>query len=571
MTGTARIGLPLLAAAQAQKHVTHNEALVLIDALMGLSLKDRDLASPPSSPDDGDCYLVAAAATGGWAGKDGMIAYAVDGDWRFAEPATGQVAYVADEGLLAIRRESDWLDLSPDFSALEVATIGIGTGPDAGNPLSAKLNNILFTALESSSGGDGDLRFKLNKETSSDTVSQLYQVGYSGRAEVGLLGDAAFSVKVSPDGSNWLLALSIDPVDGAMSLSSPLGIASGGTGAGTKATARKALGLARPNVPQRNHVTGNAWLSSTSAADNLWQSVTWSPDLGLFCAVAGSGSGSRVMTSPDGIAWTNRTSAADNDWRDLCWAEGLGLFVGVAATGSGDRVMTSPDGATWSVQSSPLDVAWESICWSEELGLLCAVASSGSGSRVMTSPDAIAWTSRASAADNDWTSVCWSAELGLFCAVAATGSGNRVMTSPDGGAWTNHASAADNDWRSVCWSAELGLFCAVAATGSGNRVMTSPDGIAWTSRTSAADNDWQSVCWSAELGLFCAVATTGTGSRVMTSPDGISWTLRTSAADNEWRSVCWSSDLGLFGAVAASGSSDRAMTSVSAHSYPYRG
>ena len=48
------------------------------------------------------------------------------------------------------------------------------------------------------------------------------------------------------------------------------------------------------------------------------------------------------MTSPDGINWTIRTSAADNSWRSVTY--GNGLFVAVAYTGTGNRVMTSPDG-----------------------------------------------------------------------------------------------------------------------------------------------------------------------------------------------------------------------------------
>ena len=210
-----------------------------------------------------------------------------------------------------------------------------------------------------------------------------------------------------------------------------------GSGAGALAAfrprtlnGRKAVDLLRrPNVPQRNYVATATWLASTSSADNNWLSVCWSPDRGLFAAVAVSGTSTRVMTSPDGITWTTRTSAADNNWY--------------------------------------------SVCWSSELGLFAVVAQSGAGNRVMTSPDGVTWTTRASAADNVWNSVCWSAELGLFVAVSSTGTGNRVMTSPDGTTWTIRTSAADNDWRSVCWAAELGLFCSVAQSGTGNRVMTS--------------------------------------------------------------------------------------------------
>ena len=83
------------------------------------------------------------------------------------------------------------------------------------------------------------------------------------------------------------------------------------------------------------------WTIRTSAADNLWYSVCWSPELTLFVAVAFSGTGNRVMTSPDGINWTIRTSAADNNWVSVCWSPELTLFVAVAYTGTGNRVMTS--------------------------------------------------------------------------------------------------------------------------------------------------------------------------------------------------------------------------------------
>ena len=94
------------------------------------------------------------------------------------------------------------------------------------------------------------------------------------------------------------------------------------------------------------HIGGKIWTLRTSAADNEWWSVCWSPERGLFVAVAADGTGNRVMTSPDGIDWTIRTSAADNSWRSVCWSPERGLFVAVAGTGTGNRVMTSPDSVT---------------------------------------------------------------------------------------------------------------------------------------------------------------------------------------------------------------------------------
>ena len=130
------------------------------------------------------------------------------------------------------------------------------------------------------------------------------------------------------------------------------------------------------------------WLTrSTVGFDNNWISVCWSPERGLFVAVAQSGTGNRVMTSPDGIAWTIRTSAFDNNWQSVCWSPERGLFVAVAISGTGNRVMTSPDGITWTVRTSAFDNQWTSVCWSPERGLFVAVAQTGTGTgnRVMTS------------------------------------------------------------------------------------------------------------------------------------------------------------------------------------------
>ena len=123
---------------------------------------------------------------------------------------------------------------------------------------------------------------------------------------------------------------------------------------------------------------------SRSSIDNSWRSVCWSPELALFVAVAFSGTGNRVMTSPDGITWTARTSAADNNWYGVCWSPALRLFFAIALSGTGDRVMTSPDGINWTSRTSAADNSWRSVCWSPELSLFVAVAETGSGNRVMT-------------------------------------------------------------------------------------------------------------------------------------------------------------------------------------------
>ena len=143
-------------------------------------------------------------------------------------------------------------------------------------------------------------------------------------------------------------------------------------------------------------------------------------------------------------AFAARASAADNAWQSVCWSPELSLFLASSITGTGNRVMTSPDGITWTIRASAADNSFTSVCWSSKLSLFMAVGASGTGNRAMTSPDGINWTIRASAADNDWRSVCWSPELSLFVASSITGTGDRVMTSPDGINWTSRTTPADN-------------------------------------------------------------------------------------------------------------------------------
>ena len=292
---------------------------------------------------------------------------------------------------------------------------------------------------------------------------------------------------------------------------------------------------------------GINWTARSSAADLSWRSVSYGN--GLFVAVAITGTGNRVMTSPDGINWTIRTSAADNSWNSITY--GNGLFVAVASTGAGNRVMTSPDGISWTIRTSADNNSWNSITYGN--GLFVAVASTGTGNRVMTSPDGITWTSRATMPNNQWIGLTYG--NGLFVSVAEDGLGNRVMTSPDGITWTSRTSSANNFWFGLTYG--NGLFVAVASSGTGNRVMTSPDGITWTSRVSATDNNWRNVAYA--NGQFVAVAYSGTGNRVMTSPDGINWTSQASAADNDWKGICYGN--GLWVAVATSGTGNRVMTS----------
>ncbi len=91
---TPRHELPLIAAGQAQKHVTHNEALVDIDAHLQLHLEALDAALPPVAPQPGQAFALAASPQGAWSGRGGTVAVFLGEGWRHLTPKAGWRASV---------------------------------------------------------------------------------------------------------------------------------------------------------------------------------------------------------------------------------------------------------------------------------------------------------------------------------------------------------------------------------------------------------------------------------------------------------------------------------------------
>ncbi|RJL05646.1 DUF2793 domain-containing protein, partial [Paracoccus aestuarii] len=98
---TTRLQMSLLQPAQAQKHVTVNEALMRLDGMVNLVLESVSTATPPGTVLDGQCWGVPAEAQGAWAGQGGRIAIGSNGGWIFVPPRAGMRAFIADRGVQA--------------------------------------------------------------------------------------------------------------------------------------------------------------------------------------------------------------------------------------------------------------------------------------------------------------------------------------------------------------------------------------------------------------------------------------------------------------------------------------
>ena len=110
MAHTDRLRLPLLAAGQAQKELTHNEALLLIDASVQLAVDSADLAAPPGTPAPGQVWIVADGATGAWLDHDNEIAAWTSNGWLFVVPSAGWRAWVINRGHIVRFDGAVWID-----------------------------------------------------------------------------------------------------------------------------------------------------------------------------------------------------------------------------------------------------------------------------------------------------------------------------------------------------------------------------------------------------------------------------------------------------------------------------
>ncbi len=231
MDTTSRLSLPLIAAGQAQKHITMNEALLSLDALAHLAVERADLTAPPAMPGEGAQYIVGLPGEGDWAGRDHQVAIWRDGGWRFQAPTSGMLAWTKEDTALLVYDAAAW---RPYQAAVNpIGLIGVNAIADEMNRLTAKTDAVLFSH-DDITPGSGDIRHTLNKSSAEQTASVIFQDNWSGRAEIGLAGDDDLRMKVSADGAVWNNALRLDRSTGTASF--PAGLRHEATGARMGAT-----------------------------------------------------------------------------------------------------------------------------------------------------------------------------------------------------------------------------------------------------------------------------------------------------------------------------------------------
>jgi hypothetical protein len=216
MTDTPNLGLPYIEGSQAQKHVTYNEALRILDAAIQIAVRDTTRTTPPAAPDEGQRHVVAGGAVGAWAGRALAIATWQDGAWAYLVPKPGWCIWsVADDGMQVFDGTA-WRDLR-NLALDNAAHLGVNTSGDSSNRLSVKSDAVLLSH-DDVTPGTGDMRVTLNKSSAVKDAGFIFQDGFSSRALLGLLGDDNLTVKVSADAAVYRTAMTVDKSNGQVSL-----------------------------------------------------------------------------------------------------------------------------------------------------------------------------------------------------------------------------------------------------------------------------------------------------------------------------------------------------------------
>jgi hypothetical protein len=222
-----RLALPFLQPAQAQKHVTHNEALRRLDTIVQLGLDTMGTTTPPGTPADGESHAIGAGATGDWAGHDGEVASWLDAAWDFVTPQAGWLATRTGDTDVFVHDGTGWVRATATVEFDNLAGVGVNAVANATNRLTSAAPATLLTH-----DGAGH-QLKINKAGVADTASLLFQTDWSGRAEMGLAGNDAFSIKVSADGSSWDEVMNVGPGDAVVTTASMVGTVTATPGPGS--------------------------------------------------------------------------------------------------------------------------------------------------------------------------------------------------------------------------------------------------------------------------------------------------------------------------------------------------
>ena len=211
---TTNLGLPQLAADQAQKHVTINEGLALLDALVMPAVKTRSLSAPPASPAEGERWIIGPSPTGLWASKAGQISIWLSGAWTFLVPKAGWTIHVEDERSTLTWSDGAWRDRivgTPNGGAIRLVALEqeltlSGAFVDATTAVIADRMIVLAVASRTTQAITGATSYSVGVDGNTSQFGGSLGVAL-GSTNIGVIGPTAFyadtPIRVTSAGGNF--------------------------------------------------------------------------------------------------------------------------------------------------------------------------------------------------------------------------------------------------------------------------------------------------------------------------------------------------------------------------------
>ena len=195
MDNTHHLQMPFIMAAQAQKHVTHNEALTALDALVQLAVDEVDVDTPPADPSEGTRMIVGSQPEDAFANHATEIAAFQDGAWNFYSPRDGWLVWSKIDSSLLVFEDGTWVNFGQSDGVFD--RLAVNTGLDENHMLALSGSSSMF-----SHEGSGH-RLIINRASPTDIASLLFQTAFEGQFEAGLFDQNSFRLKGSMDGSDF--------------------------------------------------------------------------------------------------------------------------------------------------------------------------------------------------------------------------------------------------------------------------------------------------------------------------------------------------------------------------------
>ncbi len=200
MSDTPILGMPYIMPNQDQKHVTHNEALDILDKVVQASVAFVG-NTPPGSNAAGDRFIVGSSPTGAWTGHAGDLATWDGTAWVFLMPKEGWLVYDRDTETLLVKRFSGWEDAT---AATPSASLIAARSPNGAEVqfhiLEEELTGLSGATVDSSINiPSGAIVFNVSERvTTSITGATSFSVGIAGEASKfgGSLGVSAGSTNM---------------------------------------------------------------------------------------------------------------------------------------------------------------------------------------------------------------------------------------------------------------------------------------------------------------------------------------------------------------------------------------